>query len=158
METISIEVIDRVLDELETLSEDELGERMERFGEAQPAILAYLLEAGEEYLDEEDLDVIVYQGMTLWATVCAVDTTQAVLTELKLADKELANFHKIQQLRRDKQDDFEAVLDVLQAESDQPFLLDLAVSFFDDEEAEFAVETKFSLLAVVKTVLDGLTG
>ncbi|MDP5171202.1 MAG: hypothetical protein NWR72_13240 [Bacteroidia bacterium] len=139
MKVITADDFLEVLNHLETMDpEEELEPLIDRFGEEQPFLAAYLDEMGGEDLNDDEHEVLFFFGVALWHAVEKyAEEPIAEITEAHLDNIQEKNEALLEQLSTEQGD---ISIDALTASIAEHPQHELLVELFDvikEEEAEF---------------------
>ena len=159
MEFVSEEIIDAIIDELETFDDEQYEEQMEAFAEAQPVWFAWLFSEHFELLNEDEKGYLQYLSLIAWRSIVSVNSDVEAVSEDQIGEAEEANYAV---LEASKAQDFRDRLNEFFEGSDQEDLLAFAEEAVledeDDPESLVSKEAREPIFIAVKTLVDALTG
>jgi hypothetical protein len=159
MEFVSEEIIDAIIDELETFDDEQYEEQMEAFAEAQPVLFAWLFSEHFELLNEDEKGYLQYLSLIAWRSIVSVNSDVEAVSEDQIGEAEEANYAV---LEASKAQDFRDRLNEFFEGSDQEDLLAFAEEAVledeDDPESLVSKEAREPIFIAVKTLVDALTG
>jgi hypothetical protein len=88
MKTVQVPSLEKALETLNSLDENELMSLMADFSERQPAVLAFVMDSGEEFEDEADLQLLLEMVMVVWMAFLNEFGSIAVVREDQVTAKE----------------------------------------------------------------------
>lgn len=159
MEFVSEIIIDAVIDELESFTDDQYEEQMEAFAEAQPVLFAWLFSEHFELLNEDEKGYLQYLSLIAWRAIERVNGECEPVSEEQIGEAEEANYAILEsstaQKFRDRLNDFfeDSPQEDLLAFAEEAVLEDE-----DDPEALVSKEAREPIFVAVKTLVDVLTG
>jgi hypothetical protein len=159
MDFVSEEIIDAIIDELETFDDEQYEEQMEAFAEAQPVLFAWLFSEHFELLNEDEKGYLQYLSLIAWRSIVSVNSDVEAVSEDQIGEAEEANYAV---LEASKAQDFRDRLNEFFEGSDQEDLLAFAEEAVledeDDPESLVSKEAREPIFIAVKTLVDALTG
>ncbi len=162
MKVISNEVIDRTWAEINNLAPQELVKLVEKLGREQPAILAYLMAAGMNDLSQEEHELLVFYGLSLWQMV---NEAGFALQEISLDDlmqAEENNMKMLEYLSQESESDLIKTVETIWKGYNQKGLLMYIIEALIEEsepEEEALIEDDESrayIFICLKTLIDCL--
>jgi hypothetical protein len=159
MEFVSEHIIDAVIDELESFSDDQYEAQMEAFAEAQPVLFAWLFSEHFELLNEDEKGYLQYLSLIAWRSIVRVNGDLEAVSEDQIGEAEEANYAILEastaQTFRDRLNDFfeESAQEDLLAFAEEAVLEDE-----DDPDSLVSKEAREPIFIALKTLVDALTG
>ncbi len=159
MQFVSENIIDAIIDELESLSDDQYERRMEQFAEAQPVLVAYLFnEENFHLLSEDEIGYLQYLSLIAWMAITRVNGPVQPVSEEMIGLAEERNYEVLEASTagafRDRLDEFFANTP---QEDLLAFAEEAVLEDEDDPEALVSKEGREPVFIAVKTVIDVLT-
>ncbi|MDX2134102.1 MAG: hypothetical protein SFV52_04930 [Saprospiraceae bacterium] len=158
MKPISADTIDRVIDELDNLSEDQYEQRMTAFAEAQPMLLAWLETESFDFLSEDEKGYLEYLALIIWSAVEKGGESPEPAEEEAIGEAEEANYDIMEQTAgkpfRERLDPF------FEGYAQEDLLSFAEEAVLEDEEDPESLVTKEGrevIFVSLKTVIDVLT-
>ncbi len=158
MQPISADTIDRVIDELDNLSEDQYDQRMRAFAESQPMLLAWLDTESFDLLTEDEKGYLEYLALIIWSAVQKGGGSPEPAEEEAIGEAEEANYGIMEQSAgqpfRDRLDPF------FEGYAQEDLLSFAEEAVLEDEEDPESLVTKEGrevIFVSLKTVIDVLT-
>lgn len=158
MQFVSEKVIDAVIDELETFSDEQYEVQMEAFAEAQPVLFAWLFSEHFELLNEDEKGYLQYLSLIAWRSIVRVNGDVEAVSEEQIGEAEEANYAVLEAATAQK---FRERLDSFFEGSPQEDLLAFAEEAVledeDDPDSLVSKEAREPIFVAVKTLVDVLT-
>lgn len=159
MEFVSEIIIDAVIDELESFTDEQYEAQMEAFAEVQPVLFAWLFSEHFELLNEDEKGYLQYLSLIAWLAIERVNGPCEPVSEEQIGEAEEANYGVLEASTAKK---FRDRLNEFFEGSDQEDLLAFAEEAVledeDDPEALVSKEGREPIFVAVKTLVDVLTG
>ncbi len=159
MQSVSEKVIDQVIDQLESYTDEQYETRMEAFAEAQPVVVAWLFSDQFDLLSEDEKGYLQYLALIAWSANEQVNGPLGAVSEEEIGQAEEANYAL---LESSKASDFRDRLDAFFDGTDQEDLLAFAEEAVleeeDDSEVLITQEGREPIFIALKTLVDVLTG
>ena len=161
MERIPAQVVELTWDQMGVLSPDDAPALIQRFETEQPAILAYLMAAEDEDLNQDERELLLFLGLTVWEIMSRGGLPPPQVTTEMLVDAEHRNIAWIEALEQNAdghEDDagMALVLQYRQADVLQGVLEALMEDEDMEDPGDIRDESKGLLLLSLKTVIDCL--
>ena len=160
MKVISNEVIDRTWIEMNSMSPPELIRLVETMSKEQPSILAYLMAAGTDRLTQEEHELLIFSGVTLWRMVNNAGITLKPISVHDLTTAEETNLKMLEYLSEESETDLLRTVETLWKGYKQKgllmFVIESLVEEEEPEEDEFIIndESLAYMFICLKTVID----
>ncbi|HAR61967.1 MAG: hypothetical protein DKM50_10855 [Candidatus Margulisiibacteriota bacterium] len=158
MNPISVENIQARWSELEQLSMEEQEILVSDMSAAQPDILVYLTDVGEELLDQEEKEVLLSFAVVVWFIMSKENTTAKQVEEISLDEIEQKNIELLEALEVEAEETLWDKLELLLNEHNQSEIMNLiADELLSSVDENLIKEERFLLLLfILKTVVDAL--
>ena len=159
MQFVSENIIDAIIDELETLSDDQYERRMEQFAEAQPVLVAYLFnEENFHLLSEDEIGYLQYLSLIAWMAITRVNGPVQPVSEEMIGLAEERNYEVLEASTAGSfRDRLDAYFENTPQEDLLAFAEEAVLEDEDDPEALVSKEGREPVFIAVKTVIDVLT-
>ncbi len=160
METLSEKIVERTWKKMARMPLDEVPQVVKRLEKEQPEILAFLMAADYEILNQDERELLLYLGITIWEIM-----RQGTPRPQRIGEKRLDRFiertdQMAEYLMGESPDDFEAAVEQIFKGHNQINVLRYAVEALfemdDDENAGIREEMKGLLFMNLKTVVEAL--
>jgi hypothetical protein len=156
---VSATTIDAIIEELDTLSDEQYEKRVDKFAEAQPVLIAYLFnEDNFHLLTEEEKGFLQYLALIAYEAVERTLGNRPQVSEDEIGEAEEKNYEILENSTAKK---FRDRLDTFFEGYKQEELLAFAEeAVMEDEEEEDSVVTKEGrepIFITMKTLIDVLT-
>jgi hypothetical protein len=155
MKLVSDKTIDQIIDQLDA-SDEAFELAMDKAGEEQPMIFAYLTSESFDLLTEEERGYMLYIGLILYLAYKKTNPNLQDISEDQLGDAEEKNYEMLEQA---KGETFADRLDIFFDNYKQEELLALAEEAVMDEEEEEHLVTEEGaepMFVALKTVIDAM--
>lgn len=160
MKFVSEKLIDAVIDELDTLNEDQYEEKMEAFATAQPVVVAYLFnDENLHLLTEDEQGFLQYLSLISWVAIEKENGSTEPVSEEMIGESEERNFEIIEaSTGKNFRDRLTPFFKGYEQEDLLAFIEEAVLEDENDPEALVTKEGRESLFIAAKTVIDVLTG
>ena len=160
MKFVSEKLIDAVIDELDTLNEDQYEEKMEAFATAQPVVVAYLFnDENLHLLTEDEQGFLQYLSLISWVAIEKENGSTEPVSEEMIGESEERNFEIIEASSgKNFRDRLTPFFKGYEQEDLLAFIEEAVLEDENDPEALVTKEGRESLFIAAKTVIDVLTG
>ena len=159
MNFVSEEVIDGIIDALESYSDEQYEKEMEDFSEAQPVLFAWLFSEEFELLTEDEKGYLQYLALIAWKSIVAVNGPIDAVSEDEIGEAEENNYELLEASTAKK---FRDRLDSFFENSSQEDLLAFAeeavLESEDDPDSIVSKEGREPIFIALKTIVDVLVG
>ncbi len=157
MKTISAKIVDQTWRKMAIMSPLQIPKLVNKFANEQPVIFAYLLAAGEDLLNQDEKELLLYLGTVIWQIMSQGSTPLPKVTEETLYALEDSNFKMVEYLEGEPEADIENTVAKIYSSYNQPEVLRYVAEalFEEDEEGEeIREEMKGIIFIYLKTVID----
>jgi hypothetical protein len=159
MKFVSEDAIDKVVDGLEKLDDDQYEQRMEAFAEAQPVLVAYLFnEENFHLLTEDERGFLHYLSLIAWSAIEKVNGPLPEVSEEMIGEAEERNYAMLENSTgktfRDKLTPF---FENHPQEDLLAFAEDAVTEDENEPDALITKEGKEPVFIALKTMIDVLT-
>lgn len=156
MKQVSLDTIDKTIDWLESLEDElEMEKMIDTFGEKQPLLLTYLMSMGENDLQEEERELLLFLGVFFWKAFQEEGLAPAEVTEARLEELKHENLALLEAAESGKGKDYDRVWQESIENYEQPELLAYLVDTLEDEESYALRSTNFrAVQTYAKIALD----
>lgn len=161
MHTLSEKIVERTWKKMAHMPLDEVPQMVKRLEKEQPEILAFLMAADYEVLNQDERELLLYLGITIWEMM-----RQGTPRPQRIGEKRLDRFiertdQMAEYLMGESPEDFEDVVEKIFKGHNQINVLRYAVEALfemhdDDENAGVREEMKGLLFMSLKTVVEAL--
>ncbi len=158
MNPISSDVVEKTWNMIGEIPEHKASEMVNRMGEQQPLMLAYLMEAGDDELNREEREQLLYLGIVVWQIMLQGTSTPPVINEEILEGVEDVNIKMLEYVDGEPDSDFVDTIKKIMNNYNQPEILRYVVEALmedtDEEESNIRDENIGLLFIYLKTVID----
>jgi len=157
MEPISSEIVERTWKKIGKMSPLEIPKMAYRMREEQPIILAYLLVAGHDILNQDERELLLYLGVVVWQIMSQGSRPLAKITEDVLNEVVRTNLEMIESLESKSEAGFTDAMKEMLGSYPQPEVLKYVVEALVEEHEEGCLirdENKGMMMLYLKTVID----
>jgi hypothetical protein len=169
MNTIPAEIVEKTWRKMAYMPPSKAPSLVNQLAKEQPLILAYLMAAGEDLLNQDEQELLLYLGMVVWQIMSQGDTPLPEVTEETLDAMEDINIKMLEYLEGESDSDFAFTVETIFKNYNQPEVLKYVIEALmeeeDEEEEEHEDETeadevairdemKGMLLIYLKTLID----
>ncbi|MEM6261642.1 MAG: hypothetical protein AAGI38_03970 [Bacteroidota bacterium] len=158
MNTISELLVDQTWQEISQMSETELPGLISEMSDDQPLLLVYLMTVGEEILDEEEQELLLYLGVVVWKMMSKGEQQMGEVTEPLLDKVEQENSKMVEYLEGESEHSLaDTVLNILGGYNQAAIFKYLVEAIVEAVDAgEIRVESAGILALYLKIHLDCL--
>ncbi len=158
MLTIPESTIDAVWHETQKWSEDTMGQVIADMSDDQPLLMAYLVEVGEELLNDEEQELLFFFGVLLWKMMSWGKDHMEEMTELDLDRSEEANSQLLEVFDGDTGNEVPVAVKKAMDDYNQPFLLNFVVEAVSESLETGAVQMQNfgAMVLYLKVAIDGM--
>ena len=137
MNIVTEAVMDEALDRFFLMEEDEEIDRLiDLMGEQQPFLFTFLMTIGEGDFNENEREVLLFLGITLWQIASYPDQTPPQITEEALDSVEQSNLPLLEELAADQSSSFMQQLEKMAAEHPQAAMMEYVINAVVEETEE----------------------
>lgn len=157
MKPISQEIVEKTWQEMSNLQDMEAVLLMSKMDRDQPGVLAYLMAAGDDLLNQDERELLLYLGTVVWQIMFQGTRSLRRVTIPQLESAENANFSTLDDLSGESPGDLIAAVEEMVSSYNQPEVLKYVVEALmeeDDEEIDITEDSKGLMLIYLKTVID----
>ncbi len=156
---VSEDIIDAIIDELDTLTDDQYEQRMEQFATAQPVLVAYLFnDENFHLLSEDETGYLQYLSLISWMAITRANGPAEPVSEEMIGQAEERNFEILEASTAKKfRDRLDAFFENTPQEDLLAFAEEAVLEDENDPEALVSKEGREPVFIAVKTVIDVLT-
>lgn len=134
---IPYEKIEAIADHIDQQSDDDIDRMLDKMVSAQPLLSSYLIEAGEESLDEDGQQIMIFLALIIWQTL--ISERIKIASTYKISEKvlgqiEIENFRHFNRLLNQNPDNLEQALEQMSEGTNQQDLLNFILDFILDED------------------------
>jgi len=161
MEPIPEHIIEQVLQDIVQIDDqDSAMELMERFGEEQPILLAYLMAAEHETYNQDERETLLLIGTAVWQMMSQAPQKPKQVTENQLDEIEEKNVKMVEYFMGESSDSFERSAALAFKDYNQmhvmEYVLEALIEEDEDDEVDIRDESKGLMFLNLKTVIDCL--
>lgn len=157
MNTISPKIVEQTWTEMNSTSASETPKIVERMSKEQPVILAYLMAAGHEILNQDERQLLLYLGVLVWQMMSRGNKSLPPVSDDILEEIEDKNFDMLEYLEGETETDFFATVATIIENYNQPEVLRYVVEALMEEDGEAVAiqkENAGMMMIYLKTVID----
>ncbi|MEL6134020.1 MAG: hypothetical protein AAFR59_11715 [Bacteroidota bacterium] len=157
MERITKGPLEQALDNFFSLEEDEaINTLIDDMGEQQPFLFTFLMTIGEGDFNEDEREVLLFLGITIWQIVSFAYDTPPQITEEALDNVEQLNLPLLEELSSDKESTFIQQIQEIAAEHPQPEVMQYLIEAVLEEQEEGTIReiNQGILIIFLKIVLE----
>ena len=158
MTPVTSNAIDKVIDELDQLSDEQYEQLMEQFTTAQPVIAAYIFQDENFHLlNDEEKGYLEYLALITWKTIDRVYGAIPAVDEDSIGEAEEINFEIMEKSTgkrfRDRLDPF---FETYPQEDLLAFAEEAVTEDEDDPDGIISKEAREPIFVALKTIIDVL--
>ena len=159
MKPISSEVVEKTLEEIENLSFSEAQKIGKKVVKQQPIIFAYLMAIGDDFLNQDEKEFLIYLGAVVCQIMSHGDTPLPKVTEETLDEVEGKNIKMVENFEGKTEADFLGAVEEMVINHPQPEVLRFVVEeLMEEPEEDYLIrdESKGIMFAALMTIIDCL--
>jgi hypothetical protein len=158
MKFVSEEFIDKVIEELDELDEDQYEVRMEAFARSQPVIVAYLFdEENFHLLNEDEKGYLQYLALIIWMANEMVNPDTEPVSEEMIGEAEEKNYALLEATTgKNFRDRLNIFFEGYPQEDLLAFAEEAVLEDEDEPDALVSKEGREPVFIAAKTVIDAL--
>ena len=157
MEPVSAEIVEKTWKRMASLPPRAIPKLIERMTNEQPVLLAYLMTADDDILNQDERELLLYLGVVIWQIMLQGAKPLPGVTEETLDDVETKNIKMAEYLQGETEAGFIEAATVIINKYRQPEVLKYVLEAIMEESEEgcvFQDENKGIMLLDLKTVID----
>ena len=157
MERITREAVEETFSRMNSLAAEDGARLTHRMTKEHPLVVAYLMRAGEDLLDDDEREHLMFLGMVIWQIMDANSLMLPEVTANILRDAENKNLEMVKFLEGESADSFLSTAQMLMDSYNQHEILKYIMRevLEEDEDAlAISAEGKFLILLFLKTAID----
>lgn len=157
MKPISSGIVEKTWKKLSSMSPLKAPRLINDMSKQQPLILAYLMAAGEDMLNQDEKELLLYLGVVVWQIMSQGSAPLPKVTEETLDAIENSNVKMLEYLEGESEIDFIETVENIFTNYNQTEVLKYVVEALmeeEDEESFIRDEVKGIMLIYLKTVID----
>lgn len=157
MEKVSVDTVIRVKQRIETMGDQEATSVSERMTREQPHVTAYLMSVGDNMLNSDERQALLYLGTAVWLMLSEGKLALPVVSEEKLKKSYDAVYRHVRNLDQKKKAAFTRGIMELFNDFPQPEILRFIMETLMEKggEGDFVREVnKGFIMLFLKTLMD----
>lgn len=157
MNTVPAEIVEHTWQRMADMSPDEIPALMNKFASEQPAVVAFLLACGEDLLNQEEKELLLYLGVTVWQIMLRNSGALPEVSDEALDAMVDSNFKMLEYLEGESEFDFMDTVATIYSSYNQPEILRYVLeAMFEEDEVSESIreEMKGMVFVYLKTVID----
>jgi len=159
MKFVEEKIIDKVVEELDGLSDEQYEQRMESLAEAQPVLFAWLFSEQFELLSEDEKGYLQYLALIAWNSIVKANGGPVpTVSEEEIGEAEERNYEMLENNTAKKfRDRLDPFFENTQQEDLVAFAEDAVTEDLDDPESLVTKEGREPIFVALATMIDVLT-
>lgn len=157
MQNLTFEEISENWNKLEELELDDIPEFVDKLGQEQPFVLAYLMTTGSNILDQNEREALLFTGLMIWhISTLKCQVIPEISSEL-IDEKESKNIKMLEYLAGEPESDFMETVEHIMARYSQAELLKFVIDKLMSEpenENEIREDNVGMIVIYLKTIID----
>ncbi|MEZ4772302.1 MAG: hypothetical protein R3D00_03900 [Bacteroidia bacterium] len=151
---ISAEAIENAAEWISNLEDDdEIEKLIDDFGESQPLLFTYLMMMGEDDLNEEENELLLFLGLVIWK---AFGTTKTVENNI-LDEVKAKNERYLESLHDASSSELETVLEEMEEVTSQPAIFAYISENLEEESDWIRPANRGIILFLLSVMIDCLS-
>lgn len=159
MNALTIEEIDQIWKKMEKLELNDVPKLVTNLGKEQPSILTYLMATGNEILDQQEREAMLFMGVMIWHIVSEIMSEIPEITIDMLEDCEENNMAMLEYLAGEPDSEFMDTTENIMAKYHQAELLRYIIDRLmeePDKGIELNADNVGMMVIYLKTIIDCL--
>ncbi len=159
MKTIPADIVEQTWKNVADTPVGQVSKLIDRLGQQQPTILAYLLGVEEDSFTQDEREILLYMGVVIWKMFYSVNPDAPRVSHQKLLKQEESNFKVLEKLMGESEGDFIAILEDMMNSYNQIEVLRYVLEGImdtEDDDAELSEDAKGLIFIYLKTIIDCL--
>lgn len=157
MNVIPAEIVEHTWTLIGEMEDEELAQLMNDVGETQPFLLAYLLSIGDEGFNQEEKDLLLFLGVSVWKMMSQGKGKLPIITEEALAEVEANNIKMLEYLSGESESNFLKTTTTILDAYNQPHILRYVIEEIVDEDVSLiSDENRGMIFIYLKIMIDCL--
>ena len=156
MNTIPIETIQKVWDELEDNTEEAVASLIGKLSDEQAVVFVYLMAMGEDFFSEDEQELLFFLGMAIWKCMLEAGGKLDEVSEEVLAGAEEANMDLVMNMEKNDSESMEEHFEEILKDINQGPLFHFVLNQVLMETEEGTInETHFGIMFIyLKVVIE----
>ncbi len=158
MNPISPDIVEKTWNEIGGLAPEKGHEMIKRMSDQQPIILAYLMSTGDEVLNQDEKELLLYLGVVVWQIMSQGHASLPGITTEIVEESEDLNMKMIEYLEGESETSFMDTVEKMINNYNQPEVIRYVVEALMEEEPEedciIRDENIGIMMIFLKTVID----
>lgn len=157
MEPISSAIVEKTWKELGNMSPQAIPKIVQLMQEQQPFVLVYLLAVGDDILNQDERELLLYLGVVIWQIMSRGDTPLTKVTVADLDKAREANMEMLQYIEGESETSLMYATEKIIGNYGQPEVLKYVVEALMEEPEEGCLirdANKGIMMIYLKTVID----
>ena len=158
MNKISAEIVEQTWKEMSRLSPLQLPKLINKLSKEQPVIVAYFLAVGDEFLNEDEQELLLYLGLVVWRVMCKGENPIPEVTENMVEEAEDKNIKMLEYLEGETESGFIETVETIIQNYNQPevlqFVVEALIEEDEEDDANIREESIGMMMIYLKTVID----
>ncbi len=158
MKPISLDIVEKTWNEIGGQAPEKGQEMINRMSEQQPIVLAYLMSTGEEVLNQDEKELLLYLGVVVWQMMSQGASSLPEITSEMIDEAEDVNMKMIEYLEGEPETAFMDTVEKMINNYNQPEVLRYVLEALMEEEPEedciIRDENIGIIMIFLKTVID----
>ena len=156
MNTISAKIIENTWKKIGSMSPLSATQLINKMSEDQPVIITYLMAVGEDMLNQDEKELLLYLGVVVWKIMSEEKMTLSSVTEETLDTVDDSNMKMLQYLEGETEFDFIETVGTIFKNYNQPEVMRHVVEALMEDTEDYTIrdEMKGVMLIYLKTVID----
>ena len=137
MEPISASIVEKTWKAQARMNPSVINNVIQKFSERQPMMLAYLMAMGDNMLNENERELLLYLGTAVWQMMEKGGKQLRTVTESELENFEDQNFKMLEYLENEPDEDFNRTVGkIIEGYEQKEVLRYVVEALFEGEEEE----------------------
>lgn len=157
MKPMSQEIVEKTWQRISGLEDEETSLLRDKMEQEQPGVLAYLMAAGDDLLNQDERELLLYLGTVVWQIMLQGTRSLRRVAIPQLESAENKNFSTLDDLSGESPGDLIAGIEEMITDYNQPEVLKYLVEALmedEDEDIDITEDSKGLMLIYLKTVID----
>jgi hypothetical protein len=155
MKPISADIAEKILTRISSVPPEEASNLINKMGEEQPAVLAFLMASGEDIFSPKEQEIQLYLGIVIWQIMLEGDPNLPSISIETVESVEESNIRKLENLNNAPQDNVnDEALDTFRNFNQQEIFKYILEIIMEDSDRLIKEESKGIMFFNLKTVIE----
>lgn len=158
MDPISLQVVEETWQKFSDLDPMLASDYVQLLSKEQPIVLAYLMTAGDDFLNQDERELLLYLGIVVWQIMKKGAVPVKRVSEKAIDDHEEKNMKMLEYLEGESDQELIDTVELIIENYNQvevlKYVVEALMEGIDDEEDDVRYENIGMMMIFLKTVID----